>query len=622
MKKSFQRLLALLCALIICLTPAGALSVEEALSLLEMYYIDDLPAAAYEAKTLDELFAAVGDPYTYYMDADSYASFLSRIEGDTSITGIGAGIEYSASGILLTSILPDSGAEAAGLKPGDLIIAVEGVSCVPAGEQHRELILGEEGTYVTVTVRRQDGFVQDYRIMRKTFQLQNTTITVKDGVGWIDCGTFGSKTAEYFYEGIARETGNVDGWVVDLRDNTGGLADAAVSAIGAFTGEGPKLCYRLGNGSAFSTSYMAPALTDKGAVVLVNGFSASSSEIFAGDIRAEKAGVVVGSRTYGKGCVQQVLDELYFPELFQGDALKVTVYRFYCSDGNTTDKIGVLPTLYVSDECSEVVAKLLRANQPGGGEYLTLELNGRTYFVDPAAALSAGQDKALGELLSALAPDVNVTLTVDGVSERLSSAQALERYCGRSLWRGFSDVAQSPYAEQINTLGVYRILRGNGIGYFSPESTLTRAQLCAMLAQALNITSEATGLFTDVPDNSWFSGDVNAIAALGFVNGVGGGRFDPNGTLTQEQLIAVMGRLVRFLNYRADAAAARLTDEQLARFSSLSAWARPGAWLLTEYDGDMLYTNLDGVALDAPVSREQAAATLCNILKTLGILSY
>ncbi|MBE7003309.1 MAG: PDZ domain-containing protein [Ruminococcaceae bacterium] len=622
MKKTLNRLLALLCALVLCLTSASALSVEQAIALLELYYVDTLPAAVYEADTLDEVFTALGDPYTYYMTAEDYANFQSKIEGGTSITGIGAGIEYSSSGIVIISVLPESGAEAAGLKAGDVIIAVDGVGCVPAGEQHRELILGEEGTAVTVTVQHADGAVCDYRIVRKTFQLQNTILTLKNGVGWIDCGSFGTQTALYFQNGISENDENVDSWVVDLRSNTGGLADMAVSALGTFVGAGPKLYYRLGNGASFPTKYTAPAWTDKNVIVLVNGYSASASEIFCGGIRADRAGIIVGSRTYGKGSAQQVMDRDNYPDVFDGDALKITVYRFYCADGNTTDKIGVLPTLYVSDQYTESVAKLLSSVKPESSEFLILTLNGNFFYLDPAAARADGLGDALDELLSALPPDASVVRVADGSSEQITSKQALERYGQSSLWRGFSDVSESPYATQIDTLGTYGILLGNGAGYFAPTGTLTRGQLCAMLAQALNVTSSASGLFLDVPDNSWYAGDVNAIATLGLVNGVGANRFDPDGALTQEQFITIMGRLTRFLNFKVDDYALELTEDELSEFSSLQSWARTGASVLTDYERNMLYTDLGNIDLSAPVTREQAAATLCNILKTLRILTY
>jgi C-terminal peptidase prc len=624
MKKFLRRLSVTLCALALCLTCAKALSVEEALELLEENYVGEIPAAAYEAETLDELFEIIGDPYTYYMDAVKYEEFNASVEGESTVTGIGATIEYTADGILLTSFLPGSGATAAGLVPGDLIIAIDGIGCVPASDPHRNLIIGAEGTSVTLTIKHKDGSTKDYTIQRKTFQLHNTTVTVENGIGTIDCDSFGSTTVDYFYDGVEKDNKNVDAWVVDLRSNTGGLADAAVGTLGVFAGANSRLYYRLNNGSSFSTYYVADDLTDKPAIVLVNAFSASASEILSGGIRAEQAGIVVGSRTFGKGTAQVVIDKASRPDLFDGDSFKITAFRFYCSDGNTTDKIGVLPTLFVSDEYAEAVAGLLSAKKPTSKDYLTLTLNENVFYLDPAAAKASGLGDALDELLSALPPDAGIIHSTDKGEAVISTEEAVKLYADSPVQRGFSDVADSAYSTAINTLGTYGILNGVGDGNFDPNGTLTRAQLCAMLAQALNVKGKESVLFTDVPEGAWYTADVNAIASLGFVNGLGDGRFDPNGTLTQEQFIAIMGRLTRFLNFHVDDFALALSDEDLAaeQYAPLASWARPSASVLTGCMGNMLYTELGSIDPSAAVTREQAAATLCNVLKTLHVLSY
>ena len=621
MKKLFRRLASAVCALSLCLTAASALSVEQALGLLEETYVDPLPAAAYEARSLDELFAAIGDPYTYYMTAAENEAFFAQVEGEDSFNGVGAIIEYTAEGILITSVLEGGGAKDAGLKPGDLILAVDGASCAPAGEAHRALILGEPGTFVTLTVRHGDGTVADYRIERRTVALHNTNVLLSGDTGFISCESFGSRTEEYFTDGVAQNDAEVTRWVVDLRGNLGGLADAAVGALGVFTGAGTKLYYRLSDGSSFYTIYLAGAETDKPVLVLVNALTASASEIFSGGVRAEQAGVVIGSRTYGKGTAQIVLDEEDYPELFDGDSLKVTAYRFYCADSNTTDRIGVLPTLLVDDAYTEDVALLLCAEEPASGDFLRLTLCGRTLCVDLGAARDAENIEALGELFSALAPDVPVYCVVDGAELALDPATAAAYHNIAYERRGFLDSASSPYAAQIDTLAVYGMLDGDGAGHFFPSRTLTRAELAAMLSKALNVAANRSAGFSDVAEDSWYAASVNAMAYLGFMDGVGGGRFDPNGTLTQEQLIAVMGRLARFLNFQLDDYALEQTEDDLAAYAAFQSWARVGASVLTAED-NMLFDELSAVVPDAPAKREQAAATLCNILKTLGVLSY
>ena len=154
MKKRLFRLGALCCVAAMTITTgAQALSVEEAYDILQRSYVDKLPRAAQDAKSLDELFSYTDD-YTYYMTAEEYQAFLQGVEGDVSFAGIGAEITYVPEGIRIVSVLKGGGAEKAGLAAGDIIIAIESESCAPGGAEHRAKLLGEAGTSVTVTVRR------------------------------------------------------------------------------------------------------------------------------------------------------------------------------------------------------------------------------------------------------------------------------------------------------------------------------------------------------------------------------------------------------------------------------------------------------------------------------------
>ena len=129
MKKRLFRLGALCCAAAMTITTgAQALSVEEAYDILQRSYVDKLPRAAQDAKSLDELFSYTDD-YTYYMTAEEYQAFLQGVEGDVSFAGIGAEITYVPEGIRIVSVLKGGGAEKAGLAAGDIIIAIESESC-------------------------------------------------------------------------------------------------------------------------------------------------------------------------------------------------------------------------------------------------------------------------------------------------------------------------------------------------------------------------------------------------------------------------------------------------------------------------------------------------------------
>ena len=629
MKEKGLRLGAFSCAAALLLaTGAQALSVEEAREILQRSYVDKLPNAAKEAETLDELFSYT-DAYTYYMTGEEYEAFLSDVEGEESFTGIGAEITYGETGITIVSVLKGGGAEKAGLASGDVIVAIDGEGCVPGTAEAREKLLGDERTQVTLTVLRTDGSEKDFTVTRTLITQTNTTVSVADGVGYIDCDSFGSQTGTYFQDGVRKNNSAVRAWVVDLRGNGGGLTSAAVTALGTFAGKGELAYFVDRDGDAIPERYAGADLTDKPAIVLMNAGSASASEIFAGGILGTGSGIVIGERSYGKGVAQIVYDGTNCPYLTD-DAVKVTAYRFYCAGGNTSDRVGVIPTLYIPQGWTTAVAQLLTGEKSvDGSAYLHLVLGGLDFYVDITEAKQ--QTGATEALLRALAPDTELYWGEDGAEERVTSAQAREKLGAPQASLGFNDVASSAYAGTINALAAYRIVFGDK-GAFRPEDTMTRAEVCALLAQALDVYAQGEGYFTDVPKDSWYAPSVNAMASLGLISGVGGGRFAPNATMTQEEFITVLGRLVEFLNLDAQA----YLDEHplailqpLAQYKDFSPWAIRCVDLLTssvtDEDGNavtMYCTDLAHIEPKAPILREQAAAALCNALRATGAMKY
>ena len=630
MKHRYLRAGAFSCAAAMLIaTGAQALSVEEAREILQRSYVDKLPNAAKEAETLDELFSYTDD-YTYYMTAEEYQAFLQGVEGDVSFAGIGAEITYVPEGIRIVSVLKGGGAEKAGLAAGDIIIAIESESCAPGGAEHRAKLLGEAGTSVTITVRHADGTQADYTVTRALVTQTNTTVSVTGGVGYIDCDSFGTQTGTYFQEGVRGNDSAVHAWIVDLRGNGGGLTSAAVSALGAFSGEGDLTYFVDQDGESTAQSYSGKDLTDKPAIVLMDSGSASASEIFAGGVLGTGSGIVIGTRSYGKGVAQVLYDELNCPYL-HGDAVKVTAYRFYCAGGNTTDRIGVVPTLYIPQDQAVAAARLLSGEKTKDSAYLRLVLNDCDFYIDiPAGKESSSA--ALEAILAALTPDAVLYWGENGGERKLTLAQAREK-CGfaASSALDFSDVADSEYAQEIDSLAASRIVFGDG-GKFRPDATMTRAEVCALLAQALDLYSTANGCFTDVAKGSWYAPSVNAMAAIGLVSGVGGGKFDPNATMTQEEFITVLGRLVEFVNLDAR----EFLDKNplailqpLPKYKSFSHWAIRSAELLTnsvfDENGDavnMYCMSLEDIEPQVPILREQAAAALYNALRTTGVLKY
>lgn len=631
MKRIICRLAAAVLALTTLTLSASALSVDEALELLDVYYLRDIPAQAYQAEDLDELFSVLGDPYTYYMTGEQYQSFLTAVDGSADVVGIGVAIQYTSQGILVTEVLKGGGALDAGVLPGDLIVAVDGVSCVPAGEAHRDLMVGEEGTSVTITVLR-DGETRDCTITRRLIHIPNTEFDLLDGhIGYVTCASFGEDTGSLFTEYLTQHDSQTDCWIVDLRGNSGGYTTSAVEAAGGFAGPGNYLYLREHNGGVSYYFYTAADLTDHPAIVLLNANSASASEALAADIRDTGTGISVGTRSYGKGVAQIVCDGSTHSGYFDTDALKITAYRFYSTMGNTTDQVGVIPTLLVPDEYAQEIALALCAPSGGAAEgRLRLELAGQTFTLMPDQV----SPEALSALFSALPPTARLQLG-SGWAEWTDAtpAQAAQQWNVSYTSRWFSDVGASPYADEINTLGVYSLIKGTGGKNFTPQKQLTRAQACVMLARVLNLSYSGAQRFSDVPDGVWYSDGINAMAELGLVKGVGGGRFRPDGPLTQQEFFTILGRVARFLNFAIDSYAQEETDSgvlsQLPELASFASWARPSvaalAWgpqiALGREDASMLHLELDALTPSAPVLREEAAACICRMLWATGILS-
>ena len=629
MKKRLCRLLAaLLCAAMLIL-PASALTVPEALELLDQVYLREIPAEAYQAQSLDELFALLGDPYTYYMTEEQYNAFLDSVESTTDVVGIGVSIQYTDQGILVLSALRGGSAREAGIQDGDLIVAVDGESCVPAKESHAKLIRGDAGTEVTVTILR-DGVTRDYTLIRRQVVIPNTQVEVLDGgIGYIDCDSFGSQTGSYFTDGITEYDDMVNCWLVDLRGNPGGYTDAAGAATSAFIGPCYYLYLENRQNAVYGYICTDSPVTEKPVIILLDANSASASEALSANIRDADRGISVGVRSYGKGVAQIVLDQEQFGEYFDGDGMKVTSYRFYSVGGNTTDQIGVIPTLLVDEPYAAAVAQALCGTDENAK--LSVVFDGQEYFITPDT-----DNDTLAALFAALPPQARVFYNpVAGWwREETTAAEIADTLGIEYASRWFTDAADSKYANEINAMATYRLLLGDGNGSFRPKDGLTRAELCAMLAQVLNVSYTSTqSRFTGVSPSAWYFEEVNAIAALGLVNGVGGGKFNPTAPLTQQEFLTIMGRTARYLNFAVDGYGTQLESgkvvpEDAKVLEPFSAWARNSAAVLAwgiqnslDSEADMLYTPLNSISPKAPVLREEAAAGMYAVLTGLDILT-
>lgn len=630
------RLPALFLSAALLLSPAArALTTEQAGSLLTDYYIDDVPQSVLEQPTVQQMIASLGDPYTSYFTAEEYALFTSSME-DTNVIGIGVSILMTQERMLIQRVYNDTPAAVAGLQTGDLIVEIDGKSVTDGNMlQAASWLRGEAGTRVHIVFLR-DGQRHTLSLTRQAVIIPATYTELWDGhIGYIDCDTFGSDTLDHFLDGIKTYGDQADHWIVDLRLNGGGEINAAMSSAACFTG--PALMTYLRDNSGEFSSYGSQMDSQSlyPAIVLTDGETASASELFAAAIRDNNAGILVGGRTFGKGVAQSVFDQTSLPDYFpDGDALKITTFRLYAANGSTANTIGVLPHLLVDPAIASDVAILLTGTNPTDSTAGLLRIDfGWRWYVDLDSALSETHRTAFTALLEALPETVRIFEGAgdSGSWTETTASQLAEKY-GLTEYkaRTFSDIADSPYRAQIQQLATYEILQGDGTGSFRPTEGLTRAQLCALLAQALHCgTYTGSSRFSDVSDDSWYFSAVNSMASLGLVTGVGGGHFDPDAPVDHQQFITIIGRLGQKLNLFLDLAADEMPAEALSdpALSGYADWAKESVWLLAmSQEGllgntiSLLWQPLEDIVPSAPATREEAASLTYTLLDYIGIL--
>lgn len=622
--KHFKRVLAALLAAAGLFTSAFALDLSDAQTLTEAYYAGSIPDSAYAAETVRDFIAALGDPYSQYFTAEEYSAFLASM-ADETLVGIGVTATAAEGGVRVEEVLAGSGAEEAGLLSGDILFSVNGtdVTALPL-EEAIALIRGEEGSWVRI------GYLREGQRKSATVQRKTVTIAATDGeiwpggVGYIRCTTFGNETYGHFSDLIAAMDGQVCGYLIDLRGNTGGLTDAAAQSAGLFAGSSSVIRLRYSDGSYEYYPHLENAATEQPVIVLVDEYTASASEAFAGILRDTGRGLIVGTRTYGKGVAQGILDAASFPQLFDGDALKLTMARFYSPLGNTSDGVGVIPDLLVDGDYAALAGWILLAEGSEESDaLLTLDTLQSRFTLDL-------------ELLETEDLHLAFAMVLDGVEEsavmRLNGVditrEELAETFGLVLKNpGLSDGEMAENPAILDTFLRHGLISGGSDGAFHPAAPLTRAQLCQLLRNLFPAQSAGESPFSDVTEEDWYCDAVSFAAARGFVTGVGDGRFDPDGTVTTEQFIAILGRVAQYLNCDLLDDGEWWEAQDLTLFADYPAWCQTELWVLEKSQNDsereisLLWDDLDTLSPQAPISRETAVYGLYRVLSYLRYLA-
>jgi carboxyl-terminal processing protease len=312
---------------------------------------------AYEA--VREMLEQLEDPYTRFMDPEEFKNMQIDTSGELTGVGIQLAQDEETERLIVISPIEDTPAFEAGILAKDIITKIDGVDTKGMEVNDAvQLIRGKPGSSVTLTIERDRGET-DYELVRSRIQIHPVKASIEDTevgkVGYIRLTQFSAQAAQEMREAIEdSESQNVTGYVLDLRSNPGGLLYASIDIARMWLEEGTIVSTVDREGESERKWANDNALTDKPLVVLIDGGSASASEILSGALQDNERAVLVGTQTFGKGLVQSVRS------LGDGSGLAVTIAKYLTPSGRDINKEGIPPDITI--ELAEEERKKLQSD--------------------------------------------------------------------------------------------------------------------------------------------------------------------------------------------------------------------------------------------------------------------
>ncbi len=310
--------------------------------------------AAYKA--IREMLKRLEDPYTRFMDPKEYQNMQIDTSGELTGVGIQLSQDEKTKKLVVISPIEDTPASKAGIQSKDVITKIDGKSTEGMdSNQAVSLIRGPSGTIVTLTIQRKQQTLE-FRLKRARIEIHPVRSAYRKdlpgGVGYIRLVQFSANASKEMREAIqSMEKQGVSGYILDLRSNPGGLLQASIEIARMWLKEGAIVSTVDRQGEVDRQEANRRALTDKPLIVLVNGGSASASEILSGALQDNRRAVIVGTKTFGKGLVQSV------QPLGDGSAMAVTIAKYLTPNGRDINKHGIDPDVKV--ELTEAQVKEL-----------------------------------------------------------------------------------------------------------------------------------------------------------------------------------------------------------------------------------------------------------------------
>lgn len=315
---------------------------EEVWRYVVNWYVDDVSEEDLAKGAARGVIDALDDPYSKFMPKQDYEYLNEETHGSF----YGVGIELGVKDDMLTIIAPieDTPGYKAGLKSGDVIVKIDKKETVKLSvDEAIELIRGPKGEPVVLTISRTGAKTKDYKIIRDEIEIPNVeSAMIGDNIGYIRVYMFNEVTTEKVKEKMAKLKGEgMDGLILDLRNNPGGLFEESIDLASLFIAKDKTVVSIVGRATQAEVFKASGGATDMPLVVLVNNGSASASEIFAGAIQDHERGKIVGETTFGKGVIQTIYD------LEDGSGITLTTAKYSTPNGRTIHKKGIKPDVVV-----------------------------------------------------------------------------------------------------------------------------------------------------------------------------------------------------------------------------------------------------------------------------------
>ena len=333
----------------------------EVLDKVKKEYVDEIN----ESDVMDAAINGVLqylDPYSVYMNPELFESMQTDTKGEFG--GLGIEVSMEAGVVKVISPIDDTPASEAGIKAGDYIIKINDVQV--QGKTLMEavkLMRGPVGSSIDLTIRRKgEKKIINKTIIRKMIQIKSVEAKIiKNNIGYLRLKSFNSNSSKQLVEKIGNfeKSKKLTGYILDLRNNPGGLLTQAINVTDFFLNDG-EIVSTKGRKASENRRFFAKKgdkVKGKPLIILINNGSASASEIVAGALKDHKRAILLGENTYGKGSVQSIIP------LSDGGGMRLTISKYYLPSGQSISEIGVSPDILVEEESEDFKINSVSDNQ-------------------------------------------------------------------------------------------------------------------------------------------------------------------------------------------------------------------------------------------------------------------